>query len=885
MNAWQGIRAWAVRFAGVFSGRRNQRAFADEIECHLQLHIEDNLRLGMAPAQARRAAILKLGGVEMTKQNYRERNTLPVMDDLLQDLRFALRQLRRSPGFTVTAALMLALGFGASVAIFAFVDAALLKPLPYPDPTRLAAVNEAVNLFGRAPLSYPDYLDWKRLNNVFSSIDIFAETGYMLNTSSGAEPVRAARVSDGFFHTLGVAPAFGRDFAPGEDLPSAPATLILKYSTWKQRFDGRKDIIGQVVQLSGNPYMVIGVLPEDFQFAMEGGAEFWSAFRAKGECDLRRSCHSLHGIGRLKEGVTIQAAQSEMQSIASQLERQYPGDNRGQGAKIELLSAVIVGDLRPILLTFLAAAGLLLAIACVNVASLLLVRSESRCREIAVRGALGASRVRLVRQFATEAILLVTIGSIAGLGLAGLGMRLLVSLIPKHLFEGMPFFLNLGFSRHSMIFAAAIAAVSVVLFAAAPLLRLPLTALRFGLTEGGRGSAGTVWRRFGSSLVVLELMIAVVLLVGAGLLGKSLYQLLHVNLNFNPDHLAVLDIEAPASLYPKDENLTSLQRQIISRISALPGVESVGLTSVVPVSFNGNTDWIRFVGRPFNGEHNEVNLRDVSAGYIKTLQAKLLRGRLFTDSVDGTRPKVVIINRKLAEMYYPGQDPIGQRFGDGALNPASIKEIIGVVDDIREGSLGSQIWPAVYYPIYQDEDNSFSLVVRTTQSAASVLPTLVTTIHSIDRGVGTRGESTMLDYIHDSSAAYVQRSCTWLVGGFAALALVLGMAGLYGVIAYSVSQRTREIGVRMALGAQRASVYQLIMREAVRLALVGIGLGLICSVGAATLMRTLLFGTAVWDAATLTSVAALLGACALMASYLPARRAASVNPVEALRAE
>jgi macrolide transport system ATP-binding/permease protein len=885
MNPWRLLRACLQRFSAVFKGSQSQQSFADEIESHLQLHIEDNLRLGMTPEQARREAILKLGGVEMTKQSYRERNTLPLLDDLLQDLRFALRQLRRSPAFTITAALMLSLGIGASVAIFAFVDAALLKPLPYRDPTRLAGVNEAVKLFGRAPLSYPDYLDWKRLNNVFSSMDVFTGTGFMLNTSSGAEPVEAARVSDGFFRTLGTTPVLGRDFYQGEDLPSAQSTMILNYATWKLRFAGRMDIVGQVVQLSGEPYTIVGVLPEDFHFALDGGAEFWVPFHAKGECDLRRSCHSLHGIGRLKDGVTIQAAQSEMQSIASQLERQYPGDNRGQGATIELLSELIVGDIRPILLTFLAAAGLLLAIACVNVASLLLVGSESRSREIAVRGALGASRVRIVRQFLTEGLMLVTLGCVLGLGLAGLGMRLLVSLIPKHFFEGMPFFLDLGLGWHAIVFTGVIAGMAGVLFAVTPLLRLPLTALRFGLAEGYRGSTGTVWRRFGSSLVVLELMIAVVLLVGAGLLGKSLYQLLHVNLSFNPDHLAILTVEAPPSLYPKDENLIALQRQIISRISALPGVESVGLTSVAPVSFNGNTDWIRFVGRPFNGEHNEVNLRDVSADYIKMLQAKLLRGRLFSDSVDGAKPKVVVINQKLAEMYYSGQNPIGQRFGNGSLDPNSIKEIIGVVDDSNEGSLGSPIWPAVYYPIYQDEDNSFTLMVRTSQSEASILPALVSTIHSIDRGVGTRGESTMSTYIHDSPAAYIHRSCAWLVGGFAALALVLSMAGLYGVIAYSVSQRTREIGVRMALGAQRSSVYQLILREAARLTLVGIVLGLIGAVGAATLMRTLLFGTAAWDVGTLASVAVVLGGCALLASYIPARRAASVNPVEALRAE
>lgn len=885
MKTWRKLRAWVVRLSGIFRGAHKQHGLADEIESHLQLHIDDNLRLGMTPAKARREAVMKLGGIESTRQSYRERNTLPMMDDLVQDLRFALRQLRRSPGFTITAVIMLALGIGASVAIFAFVDAALLKPLPYRDPARLAAVSESVKLFERSPLSYPDYLDWKRMNQSFSSLDIYTGSAYMLSTPNGTEPVPGTRVSDGFFRTLGITPILGRDFYAGEDLPGAQAAVIVSYTTWKQRFNGRPNVIGQTVVLSGIPNTIIGVLPEDFQFALRGRTEFWAPFHARGECDLRRSCHSLEGVGRLKDGVTMQAALAEMQSIASQLERQYPGDNRGQGASVEPLSEVIVGDYRPILLTLLAGAGLLLAIACVNVASLLLVRSESRRKEIAVRGALGASRARLARQFLTEGLVLVALASALGLGIADSAMRLLIGLIPKNMMNGMPFLRGLGLNAHVLVFALAIALVAVGLFAITPVLRLPVTAMHNGLTDGGRGTAGTMWRRFGSSLVVLELAIAVVLLVGAGLLGKSFYRLLHVDMNFNPDHLAFVGVMAPESLYPKDENMVALERQIIARVSMLPGVQSVGFTSLPPVNHNGNTDWIRFVGRPYNGEHNEVNLRDVSADYIKTLQAKLLRGRLFVDGEDGSKPKVAIINQALAKMYFPGQDPIGQRFGNGDLAPNSIKEIIGVVDDIREGSLDSPIWPAVYYPLYQDEDNYLTLMVRTSQSEATILPTLVRAIHSIDPNVGTADEEILSDRIQDSPTAYLHRSSAWLVGGFAALALLLGVVGLYGVVSYSVSQRTREIGVRMALGAQRSSVHKLVMHEAIRLAALGIGIGLLCSVGAATLMRKLLFGTAAWDAATLVSVAVVLGSSALLASYIPAHRAASVNPVEALRSE
>ncbi len=814
-----------------------------------------------------------------------ERNSIPFLENLLQDVRFSIRQLRKNPGFTSTAIFMLALGMCASVAIFAFVDAALLKPLPYRNPSRLVGVYESIPLCPQCNLSYLDYLDWKKLNTVFSSLEAYQHNGFIVNTPAGAQAARGARVSDGFFRTLGVTPVLGRDFYAGEDLPGAPRTVLVSYAAWQKRYGGRRDVLGQAVTLDGATNIIIGVLPSEFHFAPAEPAEFWTALHASNECEKRRSCHNLYGVARLKDGISIQTALAGTALIARQLEKQYPDSNRGQGASVISLTEVIAGNIRPILLVLLSGAGLLLLIAGVNVASLLLVRSDGRKREMAVRSALGASPARLIGQFVTEGLVLVAAGSILGLVFARWAMQVLMRLIPTDMMARASYLRGLGLNVRVVAFAGAISLLAAVLFSMTPTLHFSLSELRAGLAEGSRGSAGNTWRRLGSKLVVLELATAMVLLVCAGLLGQSFYRLLHVYIGLQPDHLAALDVAAPQSSYGKDEQAIALGRQIASGIASLPGVKSVGMSSQLPISGNGNTTWIRLLGRPYHGEHNEVNQRDVSADYFTTLRAKLLRGRYFTDAEDESKPRVVVINKALARQYFPGEDPIGKKIGDTDLSPKSITEIIGIVDDIREGSLNSDIWPAVYYPFNQSPDTYFSLVVRTSQTEQALLPTMIASIRQIDPGIVTSPGVTMRQIIEDSPAAYLQRSSAWLVGAFAALALLLGAVGLYGVVAYSVSQRTREIGVRMALGAQRGTVYRLILKEAGGLTALGIVIGLGCSVAAATLIRGLLFGVRSWDVPTLAAVAAVLAVSALVASYIPARRAASVNPVEALRAE
>lgn len=874
-----------LRLRSLFWRPSIEQELDEELRYHLERQAEENIAAGMNREEARYAALRSLKDVEQRKEECRDMRGLNLIDNLLRDFRFAFRQLRKNPVFTSTAIIMLALGMGASVAIFAFVDGALLKPLPYKDPRQLVGVFESIKMSPQSSLSYPDYLDWKKRNTVLDSLDIYTGDGFLLSTPDGMQPVRAARVSDGFFRTLGVAPFLGRDFYAGEDLPSAARAVILSYAAWQKRYGGKTDIVGKTVILDHAPSVIIGVLPREFHFAPAGRAEFWTAFHAESECDLRRSCHALFGVGRLKDGVSIGTALANLKSVAHQLEQQYPGSNSGQGAAVAPLREVISGDIRPILLVLLSGAGLLLLIANINVAGLLLVRSESRKREIAVRTALGASSGRLISQFVTEAAVLIAAGTALGLVSAHWAMQLLARLIPEDVASRMPFLSGLGLNVRVAAFAGAISLLTAALFSFAPSLRIWSPEVRKDLVEGGRGSAGVVWRRLGSKLVVLELATAMVLLVGAGLLGKSLHRLLQVDVGMQPDHLVTMEVAAPKSTYGTDAKAIALAREIVSRIESLPGVKSAGITTNgLPLTGNSNTTWFRVPGRPYHGDHEETPERDVSPGYFTTLGAKLLRGRYFREAEDGSKPHVVIINQAFARQYFPGEDALGKHLNDLATPPVPM-EIVGVVEDIRVGPLDLAIPPVLYIPFNQSTDHYFGVVVRTSQAERPLLAVLSATIRQIDSDIVPLGGMTMADRIHESPSAYMHRSSAWLVGGFAALAWLVGLVGLYGVVAYSVSQRTREIGVRMALGAQPGSVYQLILNEAGRLAAVGIVIGLVCSVGAATMMRGLLFGVQSWDAPTLAAVAVALGVSALLASYIPARRAASVNPIEALRAE
>ena len=895
---------FASFWRNLLHGERVERDLDDEVRAAFEILVDEKVRAGLAVEEARRAAALELGGIESVKERVRDVRTGASVDSLLQDLRFAVRQLLKHRGFACTAVLVLSLGIAASVAIFGFVDAALIKPLPYRDPSRLVTVfgmrADVAEGQKRGAVSYLDFLDWRTRIEAFESIAAYdVRAGFNLTTAGGVERVPGLRVTSGFFRTLGVSPLIGREFNRDEEGPAAPPSVVISYGAWQTRFGGRPDVLGEIVTLQfpwlpgGEPHVVIGVLPPGFHFAMAGHAEFWVPIRGPQACWEARRCQSLEAIARLADGVSVEVASANTTSVLAQLRREYPDHHPSAAtARLVPLREVMLGDVRPVLLMLLGGAGLLLLIACINVVSLLLARSDHRSREIAVRSALGASTSRLWSQFATEALLLAALGVACGLTMAAAGLWFLNSLLSAEMISRMPYLQGIGLSARLVAFACVVSLVAAVAFAVTPLLRIPAAEKLAALKEGGRHAAGISWRRFGSHLVVAELAVAVVLLVSAGLLSKSLYRLTHVEMGFNTRGLATLSI-TPVAVAPDGGGGESgsatqgtpgaLARRVADRVAALPGVIAVGHADLLPLAPGlapSSRFWIP--GRPEHAQRQEDwPVRRVSAGYFETLQSTLLRGRYFTEEeVDSSRP-VMIVNDTAARRYFPDESPIGRAIAFGGPDSPA-REIVGVVADIKDGPPETPAHPAAYVPFDQ---MGFSLVVRTSLPEQRLLPPLVSAIHEIDPDLLVNGASTMTERMKRLPSTSMKRSTAWLIGGFAATALFLSIIGLYGVVAYSVGQRTREIGVRMALGAGRRSVYRMVLGEATWLVVAGAVLGIVCAVIAATLMRHLLFDVQSWDPITLATAAAVLIVAALVASFIPARRAASVNPIEVLRAE
>jgi macrolide transport system ATP-binding/permease protein len=809
------------------------------------------------------------------------------METLLQDIRYGARILLRSPGFAVVAVLVLALAIGANVTIFTFIDAALLKPLPYDHPEQLMKLwdsrKSAIN--SRFELSYPDYLDFRQQAHAFSSLAAYSGFGQsVLSGPNGTEIVATGRVSDNFFQTLGVQPILGRVLQSGEDLESAPRYVILTYASWQKRFGGRREVVGESLTLSGNPATIVGVLPRDFHFAPVGDPEMFVALHPSGGLLQRRNLHWLHPVGRLLPGVSQDQAQAMCDAFSANLEKQYPDSNKELRAILMPLTELITGQIKPILVVLLSAVGLLLLIACANIANLLLARSAARAKEIALRAALGAGRWRVVRQLLTEGMVLAAIGTGLGLVFALGATRLMISSLPQQMRVSMPYLKNAGIDPKTLLFAAVLAFLTSLLFSLAPALRLSNPVLNDVLKEGGRLAGASSWKKVGSSLVVAEVAISAVLLVGSGLLLKSLYRLLNVDAGFNVSHLTTFYVFPNSKRYDTNEQAIQLHRDLMAKLQAVPGVTAVGTTSVLPVT-GGNTSLYRVVGAPMTPLANEANSRTISPGYFPALEAKLKAGRFFDERDNATSPQTVIINETLARQVFGNESPVGKQIIFTYNAQQKPREIVGVIADIHEAALDVEGKPTVYTPFPQSPGNFSAVTLRSSVKPESLRSSLEKTVHDLDPELVVFQMQTMEDLIAQSPAAALHRYPAWLVSVFAASALLLGIVGLYGIVSYSVSQRTREIGIRMALGAQRGDVLRMVLRDGTRLAAIGIAVGVAAAIVAGYLLRSVLFGVKPWDPVTLAIVAAVLAAVGIFASFMPARRASKLDPIQALHYE
>ncbi len=814
------------------------------------------------------------------------------MHTLLQDFRYALRQLRKSPGFTAVAVLTLALGLGANSAIFSVIDAVLLRPLPFHAPSRLVVVKPTEP--GRRDdigVSYPTFLDWRAQNHVFEGLSVFRQDDFTLTGRGEPAHLTGAVVSANLFSVLGVPPVVGGDFIPDEDKPTATGLpIILSHSLWQNRFGSDPKVVGQSLVLDGDTFVVVGVMPASFQFPVQRTpVEFWTTIALDSQTvngappmTAQRGAAYLDVIARLKPQVTAATAQTEMARIQDGLNRQYP-ENRPKGISLVPEADAVVGDMRQGLFVLLGAVGLVLLIACANLSNLLLARAASRHKEISVRTALGATRWMIVRQLLAESLLLAAAGAAAGLALAAWGIKLLTAMAPGDL----PRITESGLNLQVLIFTASVAVCTSILFGLVPALQSAKPELAASLKEGGRSGTETLARgRLRSALVVTEMALAMVLLVGSGLLLRSLLGLGKVDPGFAKDHVMTFGLDLPGR-YEQPQRV-AFYRNLLEQIRATPGVRSASAAFPLPLSADDVKTTFEIEGRPMKkSEYPVTTLHIIDHDYFRTLGIPLLSGRVFNpqDDAPGATP-VVIISERLAKQVFPGEDPVGRRIKPGISSGNSgepMRVVVGVVGDVKAEGLGAPSIPESYLSYAQLPFAPMSVVVRTEISPANPVPTLTTEVQSLDSALPLLHVKTLDEYVDDSIVG--TRFETFLLGTFGVLAFVLTAVGLYGVISYTVAQRTREMGIRLALGADRKTILGMVVRNGALLACSGAVIGLAASFLLTRLIASLLFGVGPTDPLTFLCVPIALISVAILASYVPARRAAGVDPMVALRYE
>ena len=811
------------------------------------------------------------------------------MRTLLRDVRYAARTLLRQPGFTLVAVLTLALGIGANTAIFSVIDAALLRSLPYREPGRLVHLWETKRSrdFEQREASYPDFLDWRAQSaEVFEGLAGYTSRPFTLADAGEATRARGAAVTANFFDLLGVNAVAGRTFVAGEDGPQAKRVAVISHGLWQRRFGGERATVGREVTLDGQAYTIVGVLPADFNFALLGDADVWTPLAPTPDVASRRYMHWLKVIGRLKQGVNLEGAQAHLATVASRVERDDPGAHAGVGLRAVPLQEEFVGPVRPVLFVLLGAVGFVLLIACTNVANLLLARSAARQKEVAIRAALGASRWRVVRQLLTESVLLSLAGGAAGLVLALWGVDLLVAAIPAAQLAQMPYLQRLSLDRDVLLFACGLSLLTGVLFGLTPALSASRTDLQGALKEGGRSTVSRGSRRLRDLLVVAEVALALMLLVGAGLLMKSLVLMLKVDPGFDTRGLLTMRVALPPSRYNEDAKAARFYDEMLRRVAAVPGVRGAALTSNLPLANEGGTGMPQVVGRSTPAsELTEAHLRTVSANYFEVLGLPVVKGRAFAERDDATAPPVLLVNKTFAERVFPGEDAVGHRVTFKFTGERSL-EIVGVVGDEKVTSLDARTTPVIYFHARQGPDSSAALVLRTDAADPLALaPSVRAAVRALDPEVPVFAVQTLEQMVAGSRAAFMRRYPAYLTGVFACVALLLALVGIYGVVSYAVAQRTHEIAVRVALGARTRDVLRLVLGHGLLLALGGIALGAAGALALTRLISGLLFGVSAADPTVYGLVALLLAAVALLACLVPARRATKVDPMVALRYE
>ena len=862
-----------------------------EMRAHLDLQVEENIKAGMSPQEAREKAMRSFGNVNRAVDAAYDVKGGGLLETLSQDIRYGLRMLVKHKAFTSIAVITLALGIGANTAIFSVVNELLLRPLPYRDAERIVTLWEVTpNGRHQNSVSRANFRAWRDQNTSYQYIAAFSDQRLNLTGDGEPEELSVQFASSEFFKVLGIEPILGRTFLPEDDEPGTPNVVVLTHGLWQRRFGGQPGLVGQPITLNGVKFTVIGVMPPNFQFHIKQRsgtgrpAELWTILSMQTGPGVNERGRYLGGVARLKDGVTVDYAGNELRTIATRTSDEVPEFNKNYSAEVLPLREQFFGNVRRPLWLMLGAVGFVLLIACANVANLLLSLATSREKEIAVRAALGARRVRIVRQLLTESLLLALLGSVLGLGLAWLGIKALVAISPRDLVNLQ----TVGLNVTVLLWTLGVSMLTGIIFGLAPALHISRLNLNDSLKEGGKSESGQASgsRRLRNALVVSEIALAVVLLASAGLLIRSFVHLQRVDAGFNTDNVLTMVVRLPEARYREDPQLVAFFSQALEKIRHLPTVNSAGMVNHLPLYGGlGSSTAFKILGRPEPppGQGPGTDVRVVDAGYFPTMGIPLLRGRNFSDLELKEARHVILINEALAREHFPNEDPIGKRLDVAMFETPQPAEIIGIVGNVRYDSLVDESPAAVYFP-HPDLAYSFmTLVIRTDGDPAAVAPAIQREIRSLDPNQPVSDVRTMNQVMAD----WVSRSRfnTLLLGIFAGLATLLSAVGIFGVMNYSVALRTREIGLRLAVGAQPRQVLILILKQGLLLTIVGVVVGLAAAFALTRLLSGLLFGVTAVDATTFASISVLLVIVSLLACYLPARRAMRIDPLTALRYE